>query len=290
MTHQEVNLQWELKSKRRQGRVCIWINNDFSYKIYLVLASCMDGTGQGIFNWVTVPAKAVSNKRGGWLTWAVSGQRVHWFRWAQLCMVGVVPIRCCGGDLCEFGNLGTVFLGHRSTSWEGQALIKEFPWKSLQRPGKHRYKGENPMKWTTCHSQSKPCHHSPTHLRPVRKTRDPSVQDLQAPSSGEGKENAWHSHAITAWLLWESHCAARSHYNTGQWSYHFNLCRQQVCRIWRQIYRKKIIHLPQGKLSMKTCKSEGFQNNNPSLYEKEKDWLGFCCCCFYSYHYELLYI
>lgn len=53
---------------------------------------------------------------------------------------------------------------------------------------------------------------------------------------------------------------------------------------------KKIIHLPQGKLSMKTCKSEGFQNNNPSLYEKEKDWLGFCCCYFYSYHYELLYI
>lgn len=51
MTHQDVNLQWELKSEgKRQGGFFIWSHSDFSYKVFIVLASHSDGTGQGIFN------------------------------------------------------------------------------------------------------------------------------------------------------------------------------------------------------------------------------------------------
>lgn len=51
MAHQDVNLQWKLESKgKSKSRFFIWSHTDFSYKVFLVLASHIDGAGRGIFN------------------------------------------------------------------------------------------------------------------------------------------------------------------------------------------------------------------------------------------------
>lgn len=63
MAHQDVNLQWKLESKEKsKNSFFIWSQTDFSYKIFVVLPSHIDGTGQGIL--INSPTRRCLAMRG----------------------------------------------------------------------------------------------------------------------------------------------------------------------------------------------------------------------------------